>query len=105
MAEQQMPQGPQGQKIQLHLDESVADGHYANLVAINHSPAEFVLDFVRIVPMAPKAKVQTRVLMAPIHAKGLLKALEQNIKKYEETHGDIKIPGGHSAEKPFGFQG
>lgn len=104
MAEQ-TPQSPVGQKIQIHLDESVADGHYSNLVAINHSPAEFVLDFVRIVPMAQKAKVQTRVLMAPMHARGLLKALEQNIKKYEEAYGEIKEPGGHSADKPFGFQG
>ncbi|MBS1262380.1 MAG: hypothetical protein MAG453_01731 [Calditrichaeota bacterium] len=106
MAEkQQGKQGfPQQQKIQISVDESVADGHYANLVAINHSPAEFVLDFVRIVPMTPKAKVQTRVLLAPIHAKGLLKALEQNIKKYEDQHGEIKMHGRDESDRPFGFQ-
>jgi Protein of unknown function (DUF3467) len=104
MAEQQMPQGPMGQKIQIHIDEAIADGHYANLVAINHSPAEFVLDFVRMVPMVPKAKVQTRVLMAPMHAKGLLKALEQNLKKYEEQHGEIKTHGPDGSDKSFGFQ-
>ncbi|HEX04635.1 MAG TPA: DUF3467 domain-containing protein [Bacteroidetes bacterium] len=103
MAEQ-TPQGPQGQKIQIHIDESVADGHYSNLVAINHSPAEFVLDFVRMVPMVPKAKVQTRVLMAPIHAKSLIKALEQNVKKYEEQYGEIKMPGPEGSDKSFGFQ-
>ncbi|MCB2212891.1 DUF3467 domain-containing protein [bacterium] len=104
MADQPAPQGPQGQKIQIHIDEAVADGHYSNLVAINHSPAEFVLDFVRMVPMVPKAKVQTRVLMAPIHAKSLVKALEQNIKKYEDQYGEIKTqsPDGH--DKTFGFQ-
>lgn len=104
MPEKQIPQGPQGQKIQIHIDEGVADGHYANLVAINHSPAEFVLDFVRMVPMVPKAKVQTRVLMAPIHAKALHKALEQNIKKYEDQYGEIKMHGRDDSDKTFGFQ-
>ncbi len=104
MADQPTPQGPQGQKIQIHIDEAVADGHYSNLVAINHSPAEFVLDFVRMVPMVPKAKVQTRVLMAPIHAKSLVKALEQNIKKYEDQYGEIKMQGPEGHDKTFGFQ-
>jgi hypothetical protein len=98
------PQG-QRQQIQIQLDDGVADGHYANLALINHSPAEFVLDFARIVPGTPKAKVQTRVLLAPMHAKNLLKALEQNVKKYEETHGEIKIKGRGEGDKQFGFQG
>lgn len=98
---QQMPQ-----RVQLHVDDAVADGHYANLVLINNSPAEFVLDFARIVPASPKAKVQTRVILAPVHAKNLLKALEQNIKKYEENFGEIKQPGKQGdLDKPFGFQG
>ena len=103
MAEQ-APQNPQQQRIQIQLDEAVADGHYANLVLINHSPAEFVLDFARLVPGTPKTRVQTRVLLAPVHAKSLLRALEQNIKKYEEQHGEIKTQG-KGEDKSFGFQG
>lgn len=104
MANQQQPGNPQQQRIQIHVDESVADGHYANLVLINHSPAEFVLDFARLVPNSPKARVQTRVLLAPVHAKNLLKALESNIKKYEEQHGEIKHPNKGDEQRPFGFQ-
>ncbi len=95
---------PQGSRVQIQLDENIADGHYANLVILNHSPAEFVLDFARLVPGSPKAKVQTRVLLAPIHAKSLLQALETNIKKYEDTHGEIKHPGKAGDPKSFGFQ-
>lgn len=104
MAEQ-APQGANQQRIQIQLDDNVADGHYANLVLINHSPAEFVLDFARFVPGSPKARVQTRVLLAPIHAKSLLKALETNLKKYEDQYGEIKVPGRQDDTKPFGFQG
>lgn len=103
MAEQN-PAAPQQQRIQIQLDEAVADGHYANLVLINHSPAEFVLDFARLVPGTQKTRVQTRVLLAPLHAKSLLRALEQNIKKYEETHGEIKVTGKQDDSKSFGFQ-
>ncbi len=104
-----MPQKPvqsgQKQRIQIHLDESEANGHYANLILINHSPAEFVLDFARVVPASPKARVQTRVLLAPQHAKNLLNALGANIKKYEETFGEIKLaPKGEDVDKHFGFQ-
>lgn len=98
------PQQGMQQRIQIHLDEAVAEGNYANLVMINHSPAEFILDFARIVPGSPKAKVQTRVILAPTHAKNLLKALETNIKKYEDTHGEIKVHGKQGEEKSFGFQ-
>ena len=96
------PTPPQG-NLQVQLDDSVAEGHYANLVLITHSPVEFVLDFARVVPGSPKARVQTRVLLAAAHAKGLLRALEENIKKYEATHGEIKQPGATGSNK-FGFQ-
>ena len=102
MAEQNIPAQPQ--RIQIQLDETVADGHYANLVLINHSPAEFVLDFARLVPGTPKTRVQTRVILAPVHAKSLLQALEQNIKKYEESYGEIKAHGKQDESKSFGFQ-
>ncbi|MCD6418953.1 DUF3467 domain-containing protein [bacterium] len=89
-------------KLQIELPEEVAEGIYANLVAIAHSPSEFVLDFVRAVPGVPKAKVQTRVIMTPINAKGLMKALEDNIKKYESKFGEIKV-GEKSQGKTIGF--
>ncbi len=97
-------QQPVPQRIQIKLDDDIADGHYANLVLLNHSPAEFVLDFARIVPGSPKARVQTRVLLAPQHAKNLLNALQTNVKKYEETFGEIKMHGKQEGDKSFGFQ-
>ena len=96
------PNPPQG-NLQVQLDDDVAEGHYANLVLITHSPVEFVLDFARVVPGSPKAKVQTRVILAAAHAKGLLRALEDNIKKFESAHGEIKQPGSSGTNK-FGFQ-
>ncbi|MBZ0265734.1 DUF3467 domain-containing protein [bacterium] len=100
-----MANQPQQQRIQIKLEDEVADGHYANLVLLNHSPAEFVLDFARLVPGSQQAKVQTRVILAPAHAKNLFSALEKNIKKYEDTYGEIKVHGKQDSDKQFGFQG
>ncbi len=94
----------QRQQIQLQLDPEIAEGHYSNLVLINHSPAEFILDFARIVPGSPKSKVQTRAILNPIHAKNLLKALEKNVKKYEDSYGEIKLHAKNDPDKTFGFQ-
>ena len=80
------------QQIQIQVKEDVADGKYANLAIITHSSAEFVTDFVRVMPGTPKANVQSRVIMTPSHAKAFLRALEQNIAKYESEHGEIKMP-------------
>jgi len=80
------------QQIQIHVNEKVADGEYANLAIITHSAAEFVIDFVRVMPGSPKANVQSRIIMTPSHTKALLRALEQNISKYETEHGEIKMP-------------
>lgn len=79
----------QGQ-INIELTEEVADGIYSNLAIINHSNAEFVVDFVRVMPGVPKAKVKSRILLTPQHAKRLLKALADNIQKFEKHHGPIK---------------
>ena len=95
------PTGPQ--QINVALGEKEAEGIYSNLVLISHSPAEFVLDFTRMVPGVPKTKVYARIIMTPPHAKSLLKALEDNIQKYEKQFGEIKTVGGEQA-KPFGFQ-
>ena len=79
----------QGQ-INIELDEKTADGIYSNLAIINHSASEFVLDFVTLMPGVPKAKVKSRIVLTPQHAKRLLKALGENIHRFEVTHGEIK---------------
>ncbi len=83
------PQGKQSQ-INIELSEEIAEGVYANLAMIAHSNSEFVIDFIRLMPGVPKAKVKSRVVITPEHAKRLLYALEDNIKKYEDTFGPIK---------------
>ena len=91
-------------QIQVQLDEKIGQGIYANLVLISHSTAEFVVDFTRMLPGMPKAVVQARIVLTPQHAKGLLKALEENIKKFEDRFGDITTVSGKQDEKNFGFQ-
>ncbi len=97
------PSGPSKQ-IQVQLDEKTGQGIYANLALISHSGAEFVVDFTRMLPGMPKAVVQARIILTPQHAKGLLKALEDNIKKFEDRFGEIKSAVDKPGEKNFGFQ-
>ena len=80
------------QQINIELDEKISAGEYANFVVVTHSPAEFVMDFTRILPGVPKAKVHSRIIMAPQHAKAYLAALNDNIKKFEAKNGEIKMP-------------
>lgn len=77
-------------QINIELSEEVAEGQYVNLAMIAHSSSEFVVDFIRMMPGVPKAKVKSRVVLTPEHAKRLLTALNDNVKKYEEQHGTIK---------------
>jgi hypothetical protein len=77
-------------QINIELKEEIAQGTYANLAIITHSSSEFVLDFVRVMPGIPKAEVKSSVILTPEHAKRLLKALEDNVEKYEKVHGSIK---------------
>jgi hypothetical protein len=77
-------------QINIELDENTAEGIYSNLAIINHSASEFVLDFVCIMPGVPKAKVKSRIVLTPQHAKRLVKALAENINRFEATHGEIK---------------
>jgi len=91
------------QQINIELGEKEAEGIYSNLAIITHSPAEFVIDFTRVLPGVPKAKVHARIITTPQHAKLLLNALRDNIEKYEKTFGEIKIHG-ESASGGFGFQ-
>ena len=80
----------QQNQINIELNEEMAEGIYSNLAIITHSNAEFVIDYILVMPGIPKAKVKSRVLLTPQHAKRLLKALADNIKKYEAVHGEIK---------------
>ncbi|MDR0363799.1 MAG: DUF3467 domain-containing protein [Bacteroidales bacterium] len=79
-----------GQQLNIEVPAELADGVYTNLAVITHSPTEFILDFVSMMPGVPKAKVRSRVVLAPQHAKRLLRALQDNISKYESVHGTIK---------------
>ncbi|MDR0939749.1 MAG: DUF3467 domain-containing protein [Mediterranea sp.] len=78
-------------QLQIELKDDVAQGTYANLAIISHSSSEFIVDFVRMMPGLPKAGVQSRVILAPEHAKRLLRALEENIMKYERVFGPIRV--------------
>ncbi|MDI6642178.1 MAG: DUF3467 domain-containing protein [Elusimicrobiota bacterium] len=90
MAEQLQTQQPSAQ-IQIEIDDQTAQGVYSNLAMIGHSETEFVLDFIFVQPQAPKAKIRARIITSPQHAKRLLLALEDNIKKYEQRLGEIRI--------------
>jgi hypothetical protein len=83
-------QPPQQGQINIELDEATAEGIYSNLAIINHSASEFVLDFVCIMPGTPKARVKSRIVLTPQHAKRLLKAMGENIHRYEAANGEIK---------------
>jgi hypothetical protein len=85
-----MSEKPQQQQMSIDLSEEVGQGIYSNLAIITHSPAEFVVDFVRMMPNVPKAKVQSRIILTPQHAKRLLKALAENVNRYEAQFGVIK---------------
>ena len=76
--------------INIELDESIAQGLYSNLVIVNHSPTEFVLDFINVMPGAPKAKVRSRIILTPDHTKKFINALDENLNKYEKSFGKIK---------------
>lgn len=75
--------------IDVELTEDIAEGIYANLAMIAHSNSEFIVDFIRLMPGVPKAKVKARIILTPEHAKRLLAALKENIRKFEESYGDI----------------
>lgn len=78
------------QQINIEIDETTSDGTYSNLAVINHSVSEFVVDFISLMPGAPKAKVKSRIILTPQHAKKFLNALNDNVRKFEEVHGTIK---------------
>ena len=81
---------PKQGQINIELDEKVAEGTYSNLAIINHSVSEFVVDFVNIMPGVPKNKVKSRIILTPQHAKRLLKALGENVARFENAYFEIK---------------
>jgi hypothetical protein len=90
------------QQINVELTEDVAEGIYSNLAMIAHSNSEFVIDFIRLMPGTPKAKVKSRIIVTPDHAKRLVAALKENIEKYEAAFGKIN-PTGSTPQFPISF--
>lgn len=103
MANEKEPQQPQNQ-INIELSEEIAEGIYSNLAMIAHSNSEFVIDFIRLMPGVPKAKVKSRIVITPEHAKRLLAALKDNIAKYEAAFGAIKQTN-EAPQFPMNFGG
>mgnify|MGYP002776437423 CR=1 FL=1 len=88
-------------QLNIELSEEIAEGIYSNLAIITHSPTEFVVDFIRVMPGVPKAKVKSRIVLTPQHAKRLLKAIGENIHRFEAAHG--KIEEGEQMPIPLNF--
>ncbi|GIV30236.1 MAG: hypothetical protein KatS3mg028_1302 [Bacteroidia bacterium] len=86
--------------LDIELPAELADGIYSNLAIISHSPNEFVIDFVSIMPGVPKGKVRSRIILTPQNAKRLLKAMEDNIRKFENINGKIQV---QEINIPFNF--
>jgi hypothetical protein len=93
------------QQLNIELSEDVAQGTYSNLAIITHSPSEFVVDFVRVMPGIPKASVKSRIILTPEHAKRLMLALQENILKFESLHGPVHLQGGQGNIVPMTFSG
>ena len=92
-----------GNQIDIELSEDVADGIYSNLAIISHSNSEFVVDFIRLLPGVPKAKVKSRILLSSQHAKRLQMALSDNIQKFEASFGEIKMQDSAPQFPPMSF--
>ena len=92
---------PQEVKLEIQLDDETAQGKYANLAVINHSDAEFCVDFIFVQPQAPRARVRSRVIISPKHAKQLLGALHENVRQFEQQHGVIDV-GDTASSMPVG---
>lgn len=95
----------QKNQLSINISPEVAGGKYANLAVIGHTPSEFVLDFAAVLPGNPNAQVQSRVILAPEHAKRLLFALQENIQKYENQFGPIKITSAPAPAMPVAAGG
>jgi hypothetical protein len=77
--------------LQIHLDEKTAEGVYTNLALINHTDMDFTIDFLYVQPQAPKAVVRSRVITSPVHMKRFMLALQENVRRFEQRHGEIQV--------------
>ena len=93
----------QPNQLNIEISEEVSEGEYANLAIITHSHAEFVIDFVNVMPGTPKSKVKSRIILTPFHAKRFMKAMIDNVKKFEASNGNIQDMD--QVELPFTFGG
>ena len=98
-----MAENNQPNQLNIEITEEVAEGNYANLAIITHSHAEFVIDLVNVMPGTPKSKVKSRIILTPQHAKRLMKAMAENVAKYESVNGSIKDL--EEVQMPFTFGG
>lgn len=98
MPDQQVPN-----QINIEISEEMSEGQYANLAIITHSHAEFIVDFVNVMPGTPKSKVKSRIILTPFHAKRFMKAMVENVKKFEAANGTIQDM--EALEIPFIFGG
>jgi hypothetical protein len=92
-------------QLNIELSEEIAEGVYSNLAIITHSHAEFVVDFIKVMPGVPKAKVKSRIVMTPQNTKRLMMALRDNIAKFEQQHGLIKDSDHPEQGFPLNFGG
>lgn len=90
-------------EVRIEIDEATAQGSYVNLAMISHSESEFVLDFIFLQPQAPKAKVRSRIITSPAHAKRVVAALQENIARYEARYGAIPSTPAADDTKKVGF--
>lgn len=97
------PKNQNPNQINIELSDEVSEGIYSNLAVITHSNSEFVVDFIKLMPGVPKAKVKSRIILTPQHAKRLYRALKDNISKFESVHGIIKET--ESGDYPFQLNG
>ena len=98
-----MPDQQTPSQINIEISEEMSEGQYANLAIITHSHAEFVIDFVNVMPGTPKSKVKSRIILTPFHAKRFMKAMIENVKKFEAANGTIQDM--EALEIPFTFGG
>ena len=103
IAQTNMTNTEQPNQLNIEISEEVSEGAYANLAIITHSHAEFVIDFVNVMPGTPKSKVKSRIILTPFHAKRFMKALTDNVKKFETANGTIQDM--EAVEIPFNFGG
>lgn len=96
-------QGPVNTQIKIDLEPSEAEGVYSNLAFLHLSPSEFILDFARLMPGPPRAKVHSRIILTPQAAKAVARLLDENVKRYEAQHGEIRLPNAGGGSGPIGF--